>query len=171
MQISGKGHPTRPSSPTLVLLAFLRLILLSRSGDSPLYCFSNKSLSGSYALRLSPSPYRPPPSKFQIYSSIAFSPPPSPHTSSSSLAKTGKLKASRASSVSYQSSSAFTGGAITLFLVPFDRSFRSLEYIPPRDFFHQHSFTPVRYTYNEEVHRDRTRVGATERLSFLSASP
>lgn len=63
------------------------------------------------------------------------------------------------------------GGAITLFLVPFDRSFRSLEYIPPRDFFHQHSFTPVRYTYNEEVHRDRTRVGATERLSFLSASP
>lgn len=78
MQISGKGHPTRPSSPTLVLLAFLRLILLSRSGDSPLYCFSNKSLSGSYALRLSPSPYRPPPSKFQIYSSIAFSPPPSP---------------------------------------------------------------------------------------------
>lgn len=94
-----------------------------------------------------------------------------PPTSSSSLAKTGKLKASRASSVSYQSSSAFTGGAITLFLVPFDRSFRSLEYIPPRDFFHQHSFTPVRYTYNEEVHRDRTRVGATERLSFLSASP
>ena len=40
-----------PSSILLILLAFLRLILLEL-GDSPLYCFSNKSLSGSYALPL-----------------------------------------------------------------------------------------------------------------------
>lgn len=170
MQISGKGHPTRPSSPTLVLLAFLRLILLSRSGDSPLYCFSNKSLSGSYALRLSPSPYRPPPSKFQIYSSIAFSPPPpTPPPPPWQKPESSKHRAPLPCPTNLPPLS--LGGAITLFLVPFDRSFRSLEYIPPRDFFHQHSFTPVRYTYNEEVHRDRTRVGATERLSFLSASP
>lgn len=99
-------------------------------------------------------------------------PPPS-----SFLVKTRKLKA-RASSVSYQSSSAFTDRSLlppALPITSFPSTDLPLPRVSPRDsfpplppFLPQHSFTPARYTYNEEVHRDAgSNTRRCDRVSFF----
>lgn len=88
-----RPHTTLPPLPSSSSFSLSFVSSSSSSGDSPLYCFSNKSLSGSYALRLSPPPlpYRQVGRRANFKftpRSPSLLPPPSPIP-----AKTRKLKA------------------------------------------------------------------------------
>lgn len=129
-----RPHTTLPPLPSSSSFSLSFVSSSSSSGDSPLYCFSNKSLSGSYALRLSLPPHSHiDKSAAEQISNLLLDrllssllPPPSRQKPESSK---------RASSVSYQSSSGFTDRSL---LPPFLTSFPStdlpLPRVSPRDF-------------------------------------